>query len=370
MSSLIVQVVRIPDLERHPNADTLLIARVKGWQCLVKEGQFQPGDLAVYVPVDSVLPPELIEKHGLTYLSKGERVKAVKLRQVLSEGLLLSLPEGVNWREGQEVGNLLGITKWEPPVRQQQANFGVSKSHLRPNPYFRRYCDPENIKNFPGVFAEGEQVIITEKIHGTNFRCGWVPRARRAWWERFLPARVKAWLGIDEWEFCVGSRNVHLVGANCKTVHQSMDGNPYWDIANRGKFRERIPKGYIIFGEIFGPGIQDLTYGLPHTTAMFFDAMKNGVYVDQGKVRELFGAWNGLFSVPILYRGPYRNGIEAELYSQPSRAAYDLAGVKDHLMEGVVIVSAQEQIDNRVGRKILKAINPDYLLRKSGTEFH
>lgn len=367
MSSLIVQVVRIPELERHPNADTLQICRVRGWQCLVKEGQFQPGDLAVYVPIDSILPPELIEKHGLTYLSKGERVKAVKLRKVLSEGLLLSLPEGVNWREGQEVGNLLGIKKWEPPVRQQQANFGVSKSHLRPNPYFRRYCDPENIKNFPGVFAEGEEVIITEKIHGTNFRCGWVPRAKKAWWERFLPAKVKAWLGIDEWEFCVGSRNVHLVGANYrKAVSQHFEGNPYMDIANRGKFRERIPKGYVIFGEIFGPGIQDLTYGLTHTTAMFFDAMKDGTYVDQGKVRELFGEWNGLPGVPILYRGPYRQGIEAELYSQQSQAAI----CPKHIMEGVVIVSAQEQIDNRVGRKILKAINPEYLLRKGGTEHH
>ncbi len=366
MSSLIVQVVRIGELERHPNADTLLIARVKGWQCIVKEGQFKTGDLAVYIPIDSILPPELIEQHGLTYLSKGERVKAVKLRKVLSEGLLLTLPEGVNWREGQEVGNLLGIKKWEPPAPQQQAGFGVSPSALRPNPYFRRYCDPENIKHFPDVFADGEQVIITEKIHGTNFRCGWVPRARKAWWERFLPAKVKAWLGIDEWEFCVGSRNVHLVGANYKkAVSQHFEGNPYIEIAARYDLRNVIPKGHVLFGEIYGPGIQDLTYGLDKIDVAFFDIMQDGAYIDQRHIKDMLDSWR-LPIVPKVYIGPYEQGMEHELYLRPSCAAK----TDNHIMEGVVICSAEEQVDNRVGRKILKAINPEYLLRKGGTEFH
>ncbi len=215
------------------------------------------------------------------------------------------------------------------------------------------------------MFAEGEEVIITEKIHGTNLRCGWVPRAKTAWWERFLPARVKAWLGIDEWEFCVGSRNVHLQGGNKNAVFHEMQGNPYWEIANRCLLRELIPKGYTVFGEIFGPGIQDLTYGLTRTTAMFFDVMQDGVYLDRGKADALLMEWD-LPAVPVLYAGPYRKGMEQELYSLPSYAA----SIPGHIMEGVVIVSAKEQIDNRVGRKILKALNPEYLLRKGGTEFH
>lgn len=167
MSSLLVEVVRIGDITKHPNADTLSMTTVKGWNCIFKDGQFNPGDLALYVPIDSVLPDALVEERGLEYLKNGARVRTVKLRGVLSQGLLLTLPNGHRFKAGQQVADKFGITKWEPPAPSYQGAPNTAKAtRNRPNPNFTRYCDPENIKNYPGVFKDGEEVVITEKIHG------------------------------------------------------------------------------------------------------------------------------------------------------------------------------------------------------------
>ena len=56
--------------------------------------------------------------------------------------------------------------KYEPPQELTQGNME------REHPLFARYTDIENIKNFPDIFQEGEEVVITEKIHGTNSRVG------------------------------------------------------------------------------------------------------------------------------------------------------------------------------------------------------
>jgi RNA ligase (TIGR02306 family) len=90
VSELLVNVVKLESLVRHENADTLLIATIGGWYCIVKEGEFQAGDLAVYIPIDSVLPDVLIEKYELSYLKNGGRVRTVKLRGFISQGLLPS----------------------------------------------------------------------------------------------------------------------------------------------------------------------------------------------------------------------------------------------------------------------------------------
>lgn len=124
MSSNIVEVVRINNLVKHPNADTLYVATIKGWPCIVKEGQFSVGNLAVYIPIDSVIPDELADKYNLEYLKKGNRVRTIKLRGVISQGLLLTLPEGVNWKEGRDVAKEMGVTKWS---LQHQAIRGQGK---------------------------------------------------------------------------------------------------------------------------------------------------------------------------------------------------------------------------------------------------
>jgi RNA ligase (TIGR02306 family) len=358
MSSLIVEVVRIGEIVKHPNADTLSMTTVKDWNCIFKDGHLATGDLAIYIPVDAVLPGDMVEKYELEYLKNGARVRSVKLRQVLSQGLLLRVPDSYRFREGQNVADALGITKWEPPTAVYQGSPRQS-TKLRPNPNFSRYCDPENIKNFPRVFQDGEMVVVTEKIHGTNFRAGNVERNWGKGWlaraKRFLFGR---WLG--GYEFCVGSRNVHLVGENPNFYGAK---NPYWDIAKRYKLSTILPKGFTLYGEIYGAGIQDLTYGLKGTDVVFFDLKRGEDYVDQDEFRSFCTAY-GLPIAPVLYCGAFLEGMADELATGKSLLA---AG---QMREGCVVRPLKEAQDYWVGRKILKALNPEYLLRKDGTEYH
>ena len=99
MASLIAEVVQIKILE-HPDADALEIAKVKGYQSIVRKGQFETGDLAVYIPEQSIVPEWLLRRlnlwddakgKGKLAGSNGDRVKAQKIRGVLSQGILLPL---------------------------------------------------------------------------------------------------------------------------------------------------------------------------------------------------------------------------------------------------------------------------------------
>jgi RNA ligase (TIGR02306 family) len=361
MSSLLVEVVRIGEIAKHPNADTLMMTSIKGWNCVIKDGQFNTGDLALYVPIDSVLPDALVEERGLEYLKNGARVRSVKLRQVLSQGLLLTLPHGHRLKEGQQVAEQFGITKWEPPAPSYQGASNTAKAtRNRPNPNFTRYCDPENIKNYPGVFKDGDLVVVTEKIHGTNFRAGKVRRNwGNGWWAKVKRFFLHRWLG--DWEFAVGSRNVHLVGDN----PQFYEGNVYHQIAKRYNLAKVLPEGYTIYGEIYGDKIQDLAYGKSdgEIDVVFFDAKRDERYLTWSEFM-MFCSTHGLPAVPTMYWGTYTAAMVSECTSGKS------ALCPTQIREGCVIKSTDEANDLRIGRKILKSISEAYLLRKDGTEFH
>src|SRR5574337_1686034 len=91
MSTLKVESVKIEQIHAHPNADRLEIAQIKGWQCIVQKDRYKAGDLAVYIPIDSVLP-ETVESKLFPPDSKvklsGSRVKTIKLRGIISQGML------------------------------------------------------------------------------------------------------------------------------------------------------------------------------------------------------------------------------------------------------------------------------------------
>ena len=103
-------------IERHPNADLLELARIGDYYSIVLKGQFQTGDTCAYIPEASVVPDSLIAKMGLEGKLAGRahnRVKAIKLRGILSQGLVYPMP---NHPQGMDVADILGITKWEPPI--------------------------------------------------------------------------------------------------------------------------------------------------------------------------------------------------------------------------------------------------------------
>ncbi len=127
MSTHSVNIVEITDIQPHPNADRLNIVHVSGWNCVVARGQFKPGDRAVYVEPDYVVPTARPE---FAFLAKGHedrtehRMKAVRLRGQLSFGLLVPVPADVAALPvGSNVMENLGIRRYEPPVKSFKPGF-------------------------------------------------------------------------------------------------------------------------------------------------------------------------------------------------------------------------------------------------------
>jgi len=164
MSSLIVEVCKIDKVSSHPNGDYLEIAHIKGWNCIVRKDQYKKGDKIVYIPPDSILPVELAERLGVrNYLagSNKDRVKCAKLRGEMSEGLVIDC-EDPTWEIKKDVKEILGILKYEPPIRATPGD-GAPE-----DPFFDKFTEIENIKNFPEIFKQNEPLAISPKLNGDN----------------------------------------------------------------------------------------------------------------------------------------------------------------------------------------------------------
>jgi len=324
MSSLIVEVVRVNDIKEHPNADKLEIAVVKGWECIVPRESYKVGDKVVYAPIDSVIPSELSDKMNITkYLSHG-RVRTAKLRGIYSQGLIIPMkyvPNYENLQTGDNVAETLGITKFEPPIKIRMGGL-----HRVSEPRFIKYTDIENIKNFPDTLQEGEEVAITEKLHGTNFRAA----------------------NIDG-EFHVGGHRLNF---------EESDDNLYWKAAKIYNLKEALNPGEQIFGEIYGFKIQKLAYGLKNKfDVRFYDLMINYKYVNYPQFKK-FCEDKGLPMVPELHVGKWHKDL--------MKFAKGKTTLAEHVREGIVIKPIEERFDDKIGRVALKHISEEYLMKDYG----
>ncbi len=341
MSTLIVEVCKINDISKHGNADAMEIASVKGWDCCVKKGQFKIGDLCVYFPPDSILPVELSDKLGVTkYLSNG-RVRVANLRGFKSYGLIMPLEEDIPL--GTDVTEKYGITKYEPPVEATQGDAD------REFQLFHKYYDMENIRNFPDLLIESDEVYITEKIHGQNARIGYV----------FTP---------DGMRWCAGSHSV-----NRKEFTPEGKRSRYWELItdNIRSLVEYIGGNHsvVIFGELFGSGIQDMTYGYQNGKTSFrvFDMTINGQYVSYN-VKEQLLINHGISTVPLLYKGPFKMDVVKELTD--GKSYVDNTTIREGVVINTIVEQQRSTPTRHFSRCMLKSISFDYLNRKGGTEYH
>lgn len=133
-----------------PDADLIELALIDGWQCIVKKGEFAPGDLCVYFEIDSFLPErdefEFLRKSSYRKMGEqgGFRIRTMKMRGVLSQGLALPImpEERGMFSEGDDVTDMLGVKKWEPPIPAQLA--GQAKGKF---PSYIHKTDQERIQN-------------------------------------------------------------------------------------------------------------------------------------------------------------------------------------------------------------------------------
>lgn len=121
----LVTIRKVADIKPIPNADNIELAIVDGWQCVVKKGEFKVGDNGIYFEIDSFIPMgkpyfEFLRKDAREWCGiLGTRIRTIKLRGQISQGLLLSnqtIPSPLPLKRGEYLDNLakhFGVVKWE-----------------------------------------------------------------------------------------------------------------------------------------------------------------------------------------------------------------------------------------------------------------
>ncbi len=240
---------KIVEINPIPDADAIEVAVVDGWKVVVKKGEFVVNDIVVYCEIDSWIPFDLApflskgkepkEYNGI----KGERLRTVKLRGQISQGLIL--PFGVimsncegeavstDWNFGDDVSEILNIQKYEPPVPSQL--YGLIRGNF---PSFVPKTDQERIQNLK---KELQQYIdkkytfeVTEKLDGSSCT-----------------------MYMKDGEFGVCSRNLDL---------KYDENNTFWKMAIGYDVQDSLIECYgenvniAIQGEVIGEGIQGNPY--------------------------------------------------------------------------------------------------------------
>ena len=339
-------------IEAHPNADRLELAAVGGFRSVVVKGQFQNGDLAAYIPEAAVCPDWLIAELGLEGKlagSRHNRVKAVKLRGALSQGLVYPVRDGCIRGQpvsiGDDVTELLELVKYEPPIPI------AMQGEVRPVFGATPHYDIENIKKYPDELQEGEPVVVTEKLHGSWCCLGWHPEHGEIVTSKGMADQGKALFLND-----ANANNLYV-----RTWHAHAEA------FQKARAKLATPEqAFYVLGEVYGRGVQDLHYGHPNPAFAVFD----GYIGEPGKGRylthsELRAGLDGLFPlVPVAYEGPFSTTKLAELTDGHTLLK------ADHIREGVVVKPQRERESAEFGRVILKSVSANYLTRRGGTEFN
>ena len=402
----VIEVVRIEEVKKHPNADRLELYRIGGWWSASIIGDFKVNDPAVFIPPDSVITTEWAEKWNVTpycsvlpmvngFRDPGLRIRATRLRGVPSYGLLIK-PEK-SMKIGDDVTKFYGIKKFEPPVKILD---GIQVKDL---PNLIKYNSINNISNRPEMFVEGEPVIITEKIHGSNSVVGYIKdkngkhiyvcsshEHRRCVEDRmyikilfFNKLIVRDFSVVKtDWLYRKLIKLYEKFGQKYKYfyfIRHMFCGKYALPLRNeqiRLALKETSEKNngadVLFYGEIFGPGVQDMTYGRKLPDYALFDISINGSYQSELDKQLILDKYPKILQPTILYRGPYSQSIIDEYVSGPTTMC-DTKDIREPFKgrEGIVI-KPLEETNTLYGRKIAKYISVDYHSRRNEnqTEFH
>ena len=375
-----VNIVRV-HLDKHPNADSLSLVKVDGYQVVVRTEDWKDGDLGVYVQPDSVVPQTEPFKFlwvGVdpeTFVDgivpeKRRRITVRKFRKEWSEGLLMPLREfytqlvGISGdydapQEGDDVSNLLGITHYEPPEDTGESSqckaksrwprstkgwfyffingflrlFGIERWGVlggsnddAPGPGIPEY-DVDAYKNHLGKFIEGEEVIVTEKINGSNARYIWNGKKMYA-----------------------GSRKLWKSPKASCIWRKALDHNPWIELWCRAH------KDSVLYGEVVPTQKEPFDYGCEPGQARFFvfDVLKSdktwATWEETEDTRKMCN-W-----VPLLYKGPFNEDVIKSFVDGDSHVLK-----AKHIREGVVIKPINERHEHGLGRLQLKIVSNRYL---------
>ena len=285
-----IQIIR--DITPIEGADAIVLAHINGWAAVVKKGEFSVGQYVVFCEIDSWVPHEIAPflskgKEPREYLGvKGERLRSVKLRGQLSQGLILpiNLLPLADYAEGEDVSEKLGIVKYEPPVPVQLA--GQVKGNF---PSLVSKTDEERVQNIRGLEKYLDEVFVeTEKLHGTSV----------------------SFVLNENSEMEVCSRNLSL---------KEDENNLYWKLAKKNDALSMLNsvrnyyeatgvsvKSVAIQGEGVGQGVQKgWEYGIQIPEFFLFTIQVNGVKIAEEDFQYISTTLN-VKSVPQVRRATLR----------------------------------------------------------------
>lgn len=408
MSDFHCEVVRLQNVGRHPNADTLSIADANGQPVIFRTGDYNEGDLAVYVPVDAIVP----DKPEWAFLAGHRRIRAKRLRGVFSMGMLSPVLPGMEL--GQDVREAMGIEKYEPELATQRGGGAgkggpITGGESEPDPGFLpEYTDIEGWRRWKKVLEIGEEVVLCEKIHGSNAR--FVYRDDRLWVgsrhqikrnpnalnpdHRVIEyvtrdaergerqGKVGPMLEANAHEWIARLREnagEHFISAELRdAVATDYGTSTWWQVAVSLNLEERLAAipNIAIYGEVYGQ-VQDLKYGLDTVELVLFDAMDTDTrrYLDYDAFLAI-AVQIDLPTAPELYRGPWSEDLLALAEGETTLPSAAGAG-KKNVREGFVVRPIKERfhagypndaghLRGGLGRVVLKHVGEGYLTRKGG----
>jgi RNA ligase (TIGR02306 family) len=277
---------KIDEIRPIKDADAIEAAVIGGWVVVIKKGEFKAGDLAVYLEIDSWVPHAIApflskgqeprEYNGV----KGERLRTVKMRGQVSQGLLLPIETAFPgsdhrfwWSQvNVDISERLGIQKWEAPIPAQLAGDveGVFPTVIPKTDQERIQNLTEELKTWQSNIAFTWEV--TEKLDGSS---------------------MTVFVHGDREGVC--SRNWAL---------KETAGNTLWSVARRERLIEKVRqtgRNLALQGELIGEGIQGNAYNIKGQDFRLFDIYD----IDRGEYlgpleRRVFAETHGIKHVPVL----------------------------------------------------------------------
>ena len=364
-------VQRVIDVQPILGADAIEVASVLGWKVVVKKGDFSVGDLAIYCEIDSVMP----DKPEFEFLRNRKfRVRTIKLRGQISQGILFSISSGANYEEGDDVTQDMGVKKYELPevIRRRKLNlisadYIMKKITTHPLTYifvpvtiplvknfwkkhksvtFPTHLVPQTdeprVQSYPKVLEEirGVSCIGTIKKDGTS----------------------ATYILYDN-EFLVCSRNRVIANAYEDCYYEE---NYYWKVAIshdiENKMRSSGIKNFAIQGEICGPGIQNNRLNLREHKLFVFNIFDIGSqrYLSDPEMRIIVDKM-GLRAVSIVYTVDDFDFTVDQLLEMS-----DIRYSSGYPAEGVVWRPIEEMYSRVLqDRMSFKVINNKYLLKEN-----
>lgn len=264
----LASIQRIWKIDPIEGADRIEIAHVLGWQCVVNKGQFKPMDIGVYFEIDSYLPirPEFEFMRSSSYkntniMGEGFKLRTMRFRGQLSQGLLLPISEFPEIPSGADVGydvtELLGVRKWE--IEERATTGGTVAGTL---PYDIPHTDETRVQAEPGLIQafSGLEYYISTKMDGSSHS-----------------------IGIDEDGFHVTGHNFEYKDDDSNSFYRLVKARDYKSAMEK-YVKEHDLKTLTIQGELCAPGIQQNRLRLSKPEWYVFTIRENGRRVGLNKM--------------------------------------------------------------------------------------